>query len=149
MCSVCTRKFDDASAEQKSSLVDTWEKYRRAQPDDEELLDEVWDWISGADAVDAAKEVARVLAANGEHGFDVLFTPEDKEVHGSRGLSYDILKAAICRLAYIADTEVLPWETTKLASALGGVRACPPIIPCKAGRPRIGEVSDHAVDVST
>ena len=83
MCSVCTRKFDDASAEEKSSLVDLWENYRRAEhpcfkgdPDDNELLQEGGEWISGTDAVDAAKEVARVLAANGERGFEVLFTPE-------------------------------------------------------------------------
>ena len=144
MCSVCTRKFDDASAEQKSSLADTWEKCRLAEPDDEELLDEVWDCYSGTKAVDAAKEVARVLAANGERGFELLFTPEVANEYADRRNFFDILGEALCRLAYIADTKVLPWETTERAAALGGVRACPPIIPCRPRRPRIGDVSDHA-----
>ena len=114
-----------------------------AEPqDDNVMFQEGGESFTATEAVDAAMEVARVLAANGEHGFDVLFTPEDEEVHGSRGLSYDILKAAICRLAYIADTEVLPWKTTKAASVLGGVRAWPPIIPGKAGRSQIGHVDD-------
>ena len=151
MCSVCARKFADASAEEQSSLVDLWEKYRGAEdacfkepPDDNELLQEGGEWISGTDAVDAAKEVARVLAANGERGFEILFTPEVADKHRYRRNFFDILGKALCRLAYIADTKVLPWETTKAASVLGGVRACPPIIPGKAGRPRIGHVSDNA-----
>ena len=48
------------------------------------------------------------------------------------------------RLAYIADMDVLPWRTTKAASVLGGVRVSAPLILEKAGRPRIGHVSDYA-----
>ena len=161
ICRVCTLKRDAACEDEKAAVEAVsavWKKFGgvdepppestladEAEPqDDNVMFQEGGETFTATEAVDAAMEVARVLAANGEHGFDVLFTPEDEEVHGSRGLSDDILKAAICRLAYIADTEVLPWKTTKAASVLGGVRPWPPIIPGKAGRSKIGHVSNYA-----
>ena len=161
ICRVCTLKAAAASEDEKAAVEAVsavWKKFGgvdepppestladEAEPQDDNVtFQEGGETFTATEAVDAAMEVARVLAANGEHGFDVLFTPEDKEVHGSRGLSYDILKAAICRLAYIADTEVLPWKTTKAASVLGGVKPWPPIIPGKAGRSKIGHVSNYA-----
>ena len=152
-CSVCTRKAADASVyayESVEAIADLWGEFRRAEqprhcypslaPDDNAIFEEGGESFSGTDAVDAAMEVARVLAANGERGFEVLY---EEEISGRRNF-YDILLKAIKRLAYIADTKKLPWKTTKAASVLGGVRPRPPIIPSKAGRPNIGHVLDYS-----
>jgi len=110
--------------------------------DDNVIFQEGGESFTGTEAVNAAINVALLLRDNGERGFEPLFDTEVEEEYGSRTLAYDVLWKALCRLAYIGDRDVLPCETIKAASVLGGVTAWPPIIPGKAGRSKIGYVHD-------
>ena len=91
---------------QKHTLAD------EAEPqDDNVVFQEGGESFTGTVAVDAAMEVARLLADKGERGFEPLFEAEDWEEYGSRTLAYDVLWKALCRLAYIGDRTVLPWKS--------------------------------------
>ena len=92
--------------------------------------------FTGTEAVVAAMEVARVLALNGERGFEEL--NENKVC--KYGPDSNIFVETHCRLSEVAD---LPLKTRKAASVLGGVTAWPPIIPGKAGRSKIGHVDSY------
>ena len=158
-CKLCTRYRAEAKTYEKATVSALWAVWKEAggrmepdpdstlaeefEPEDDNVIfQEGGESFTGTEAVNAAMNVALLLRDNGERGFEPLFDTEVEEEYGSRTLAYDVLWKALCRLAYIGDRDVLPCETIKAASVLGGVTAWPPIIRGKAGRSKIGYVRD-------
>ena len=152
-CSVCTNYNAYAAHEEKAAVAAVWDVWKRFggdyEPDPEDTLadepepqddnvmfQEGGESFTSTEAVVAAMEVARVLALNGERGFEEL--NENKVC--KYGPDSNIFVETHCRLSEVAD---LPLKTRKAASVLGGVTAWPPIIPGKAGRSKIGRVDDE------
>ena len=110
------------------------------------MVAEGGDSFTRSQAIAAAIDVARALAANGERGFEELIEPghETQVVRKTVGLDHgqyiNIVDEMVCRIAYVADPNVLPYNTVKAASILGGVRVRPPIVLGKARMPCIGQI---------
>ena len=112
------------------------------------MVAEGGDSFTRSQAVRAAMDVARALAANGERGFEELIEPghETQVVRKTVGLDHgqyiNILDEIVCRIAYVADPNVLPYNTVKAASMLGGVRVRPPVVQGKDRMPNIGQINE-------
>ena len=112
------------------------------------MVAEGGDSFTRSQAVRAAMDVARALAANGERGFEQLIEPGHetqvvrKTVDVDHGQYICIIEEMVCRIAYVADPNVLSYNTVKAASMLGGVRVRPPVVLGKAGMANIGQISE-------
>ena len=112
------------------------------------MVAEGGDSFTRSQAVCAAMDVARALAANGERGFEQLIEPGHetqvvrKTVDVDHGQYISIIEEMVCRIAYVADPNVLSYNTVKAASMLGGVRVRPPVVLGKTGMANIGQISE-------
>ena len=110
------------------------------------MVAEGGDSFTRSQAVRAAMDVARALAANGERGFEQLIEPGHetqvvrKTVDVDHGQYISIIEEMVCRIAYVADPNVLSYNTVKAASMLGGVRVRPPVVLGKTGMANIGQI---------
>ena len=112
------------------------------------MVAEGGDSFTRSQAVCAAMDVARALAANGECGFEELIEPGHetqavtKNVDSAGGYYHSVMEQVVCRIAYVADPNVLAYNTVKAASMLGGVHVRPPVILGKHRMAKIGQINE-------
>ena len=112
------------------------------------MVAEGGDSFTRSQAVCAATDVARALAAHGECGLEELIEPGHetpvvrKTVSSLDGHYHSVVEQVLCRIAYVADPNVLAYNTVKAASMLGGVRVRPPVVQGKDRMPNIGQINE-------